>query len=257
MKFLYNIVLIILLLLLFTGLAQSAPKFEAKRLIRGESLHYNAKWGLLTIGSAYSQTDKQLYKVGSAVRYKINLGGSTNGLAKLFSLNDKWTSYVDIKTFSTYKSYRCIREGKYKLDEIVYFDYVNKRANVNNYNYSSKTFVPYKVYNTGNYVRDVVAGFMLIRLIDLSKYKKGDKINISGFYKSEGYSIDVFIGEKEYVKTAKNKVLCYKLKPIVPDKKKKDGLKDLEVWVSCDKKQIITKAVAHLYIGDLVLEIAS
>jgi dTDP-D-glucose 4,6-dehydratase len=61
---------------------------------------------------------------------------------------------------------------------------------------------------------------MLIRLIDLSKYKKGDKINISGFYKSEGYSIDVFIGEKEYVKTAKNKVLCYKLKPIVPDKKK-------------------------------------
>ena len=257
MKYIFNAVIILSLLLPVANLAQSVPKFDSKKLIRGEKLHYNAKWGLLTIGTAYSITDKQLYKVGAAVCYKINLGGSTNGLAKLFSLNDKWTSYVDIKSFSTCKSYRSIREGKYKLDEIVYFDYKNKRANVNNYNYSTKTFVPYKVYNTGNYVRDVVAGFMLIRLIDLSKYKKSDKINISGFYKDEGYSIDIIIGEKEYIKAGKNKILCYKLKPIVPDKKKKDGLKDLEVWISCDKKQLIVKSVAHLYIGDLILEIAS
>lgn len=255
MKLFRNLIIVFLLLMPVAGMAQLPLKVDTKKLVKGETLHYNAKWGLLTIGSAYSQTDKQLYKVGSAVCYKINLGGATNGLAKLFSLNDKWTSYVDIKSFSTCKSYRSIREGKYKLDEIVYFDYVNKRANVSVYNYVGRNFVPQKVYNTGKHVRDVVAGFMLIRLVDLSKYKKGDKLNISGFYKAEGYSIDIYVGDREYIKTAKGKVLCYKLRPVVPEKKRKDGLNDLDVWISADKRQIIMKAKAQLALGELILEL--
>ena len=118
-----------------------------------------------------------------------------------------------------------------------------------------RNFVPQKVYNTGKHVRDVVAGFMLIRLVDLSKYKKGDKLNISGFYKAEGYSIDIYVGDRVYIKTAKGKVLCYKLRPVVPEKKRKDGLNDLDVWISADKKQIIMKAKAQLALGELILEL--
>lgn len=255
MNILRNLIILFVVFMPVAGVAQLPLKFDTKRLVKGETLHYNAKWGLLTIGSAYSKTDKQLYKVGSAVCYKINLGGATNGLAKLFSLNDKWTSYVDVKSFSTYKSYRSIREGRYKLDEIVYFDYVNKHANVNVYNYAAKSFMPHKTYNTGKHVRDVVAGFMLIRLVDLSKYKKGDRLNISGFYKAEGYSIDIYIGDREYIKTSRGKVLCYKVRPVIPEKKKRDGLNDLDVWISADKKQIIMKAKAQLALGELILEL--
>ena len=60
---------------------------------------------------------------------------------------------------------------------------------------------------------------------------------------------------EEYIKTAKGKVLCYKLRPVVPEKKRKDGLNDLDVWISADKRQIIMKAKAQLALGELILEL--
>ena len=65
----------------------------------------------------------------------------------------------------------------------------------------SKSYILKKIYDTPENIRDVVAGFVVFRLVDLSKYNKGDIFTINGFYEDEGYKINVLFQGKENSKT--------------------------------------------------------
>lgn len=244
-----------LLLLPVFGLAQASLKLDSKNIAAGETLNYKANWGFFTIGSATTKIDKTLYRVGSNVCYKIDIAGQTNGLAKLFYVRDKWTSYIDTASITTHKSYRSIREGRYELDELVRFDHVNKKAEVKVYNKKTKSYGLKQIYDTPENIRDVIAGFMVFRLVDLSRYKKGQVFTINGFYDDEGYEIDVIFRGEEYVKNGNSKILCYKLEPIVPKNKVFDGKDAVEVWLSADKTKKIIRIHARMFVGNVQIEL--
>jgi len=130
------------------SLAESKLKVDNKKVVFGETLNYKASWGFFTIGSASTKIDRTLYKVGSRVCFKIDVAGQTNGLAKLFYVHDKWTSYIDTATITTHTSSRSIREGKYEMDEQIHFDYKNKKAEVKVWDKKSKSFRLKKNYDT-------------------------------------------------------------------------------------------------------------
>lgn len=230
---------------------------DSKRLILNERLHYKVKWGFLTIGTASASTDKRIFKIGSDLCCKIELKARTNGLARLFYMNNHWVSYVTLNSITTCKSLRSISEGKYRLEEIVDFNSEKKQAALREYDKSSNKYVLKNLYETPERTRDVVAGFMLIRIIDFSSLQNGDRIRIDGFYKKEGYKIDVIYAGKEYLKTAKGKILCHKIKPIVPKNKVFDDVDAVEVWLTADKAQYIVHARAQLVFGELEMELVS
>lgn len=238
-----------------TSFARPALKIESNRVIAGENLNYKASWGFLTIGSASTRIDKTTYRIGSNDCYKIDIHGQTNGLAKLFNVNNKWTSYVDKKSITTYQSSRSIREGGFALDEQVRYDHKNKKAEVKVLDKESGTYKLKKVYDTSEDVRDIVAGFMVIRLIDLSKYRVGDTISVSGFYEDEAYTINVVNAGKEYLKTEIGKVQCYKLNPIVPKNKIFNGKNSIAIWYSTDKTQSIIRIRAKMFVGNILVDI--
>lgn len=237
------------------GLAQTKLKIDNKRIVVGETLNYKATWGILTIGSATTKIDRNIHKIESNPCYKVDVTGRTNGLAKLFYVRDTWTSYIDTATITTHRSFRSIREGKYELDEQVYFDHQNKKAEVKKYNKKTKVFVLKKVYDTPENIRDVIAGFVAFRLVDLSKYKHGEVFTINGFYEDEGYRIDVtYLGE-EFVKTDMGKILCYKVKPSIPKNKVFNGKDAIIVWLSTDKEHTIIRIRAKMFIGSIYIEL--
>ena len=244
-----------LIILPVFGLAQSKLKLDNKRVVVGETLNYKATWGFFTIGSAITKIDRNLYKVGSTVCYKIDIAGQTNGLAKLFYLRDKWTSYIDTATITTYISFRSIREGTYELDEQIHFDHNNKKAEVKVYEKKSKSFILKKIYDTPENIRDVVAGFMVFRLVDLSKYTKGDAFTINGFYEDEGYNINVIYQGEEYIKTDYGKILCYKVKPLVPKNHVFDGRDAVNVWLSANKSKSIIRIRAKMFVGNVLIDL--
>jgi hypothetical protein len=228
--------------------------FDPKRIVPGETVNYKAKWGILTIGSASSRVERTVYRYGRHVCYKVALSGRTNGLASLFYLRNNWTTYIDNKTFTSHLFTRSIREGNYKLDEKVYFNHRTQKATVMRLNYQTQQYYLKKVYDTPENIRDVATGFMLVRIVDFSKFNAGQRINVSGFYDATGYSVDVIIAGREYLKTSKGKVLCYKIKPIVPSNKVFDGLDAVDVWLSADKTQAIIQVKAKLKLGELILQ---
>ena len=230
---------------------------DSKKLILNEKLQYKVKWGLLTIGTARASTDRRIYRIGSDLCCKIELKAQTNGIARLFYMNNHWVSYVTLNSITTRKSLRSISEGKYRLEEIVDFNSEKKQASLREYDKSKNKYILKNLYETPERTRDVVAGFMLTRVIDFSTLQNGDRIRIDGFYKKDGYKIDVIYVGKEYLKTAKGKIFCHKIKPIVPKNKVFDGVDAVEVWLTADRTQHIVFARAQLVFGELEMELAS
>jgi hypothetical protein len=255
MNVICRLIILGLLLLSVNGFAQSKMNIDGKRVVYGEALNYKATWGFFTIGSASTKIDRTLYKVGSSICFKIDIAGQTNGVAKLFYVRDKWASYIDTAEITTHKSFRSIREGRYELDEEIRFDHNNKKAEVKVYDKKSKAFVLKKMYETPENIRDVVAGFMVFRLVDLSKYSKGETFTINGFYEDEGYKINVIYLGEEYLKTDLGKILCYKVKPIVPKNSVFSGRDAVDVWLSANKTKTIIRIRAKMFVGNVLIDL--
>jgi len=239
----------------YFALTQPKLKLENQRIVPGETLRYKACWGPLTIGSAVTKVDKTIYKVGGKPCYNIEIMGQTNGLAKLFYVRDRWQSYIDTANITTHKAFRSIREGNYELDEVVHFDHQNKKAEVKVLDKKTKAYVLKKNYDTPENIRDVVAGFMVLRLIDLERYKKNDIITVNGFYEDEGYKIDVEYVGKELVDTERGTMLCYRVRPVVPKNKVFNGKHAIDVWFSADRAHSIVRIRAKLFLGNLVINL--
>ncbi len=253
-QFRRNILLGIILLPVF-GFTQSNLKIDNQRVVYGEKTYYKASWGFFTIGSASTRIDMNLHHVGSSVCFKIDVAGQTNGLARLFYLHDSWTSYIDTATITTHESSRSIREGPYEMDERIHFDHRHKKAEVMVYDKKSKTYVLKKIYDTPENIRDVIAGFMVFRLVDMSKYRKGDVFTINGFYEDEGYHIQVvFLGE-ELLKTEYGKILCYRVNPLVPKNHVFSGKDAISVWLAADKSSSIIRIKAKMFVGNIVIDL--
>ena len=251
------VIAISIILLTVTAVFAVQISTNSKRLILNERLQYKVKWGLLTIGTASASTDRRIYRIGSDLCCKIELKAQINGIARLFYMNNHWVSYVTLNSITTRKSLRSISEGKYRLEEIVDFNSEKKQASLREYDKSKNKYILKNLYETPERTRDVVAGFMLTRVIDFSTLQNGDRIRIDGFYKKDGYKIDVIYVGKEYLKTAKGKIFCHKIKPIVPKNKVFDGVDAVEVWLTADRTQHIVFARAQLVFGELEMELAS
>ena len=234
---------------------ESKLKIDGKKVVYGETLNYKASWGIFTIGTASTKIDRTLYRVGSRVCFKIDVSGQTNGLAKLFYVHDKWISYIDTASITTHTSSRSIREGKYELDEQIHFDHRNKKAEVKVYNKKTKTYLLKKLYDTPEDIRDVIAGFMVFRLVDLSTYRNGEVFTINGFYEDEGYKIDVIYQGIETIKTDHGTIRCYKVKPVVPKNHVFKGRDAVNIWLSTNSSTSIIRIRVKMFVGNLQIDL--
>lgn len=246
---------IIICFLSFNVLARTKPDSDYGNIILGENLSYTAHWGILNIGSASTSIDKKLYKIGPTMCSRIEVHGQTNGIAKLFNVQDKWISYIDTSTIQTYKSIREIREGSYELNEIAEFDHINKKATVKVFDKNSKAFQLKKIYDTPENIRDIIAGFMFLRTMNFASYVIGDKITINGFYEDEGYKVDIVYAGKEILTMDNCTVSCHKLRPIIPKNKVFEGRNPVVVWLSDDNSQKVVKLQAKMLVGNIIIKL--
>lgn len=249
--------ILVLLLIVWPlqAISKSELKVDNKKVITNEALDYKISWGILTIGSGSTSIDRQLHRIGSRVCYKIEAKARTNGLAKIFYLNNKWVSYVDTATINTQKSFRSIREIGYNVDEEVIFDTQANKAEVRILDKSSKAYTLQDIYDTPGSMHDVVAGFLAFRLIDLSKFQPGKIFLINGFYKDTVYKMEVLYMGTEFINTESGKILCYSVQPLMPKNKVFDGEDAVKIWLSADKTQTVTRIRAKLNIATIQVDL--
>ena len=111
-------------------------------------------------------------------------------------VNDQWGAYIDTAAIVTHVSYRKIKEGNYRKDEMITYDHDKLQAEVKVMDKETGMYGEPKFYKTPDNVRDMVAGFLYLRVIDLSKYKMGDTLVVSGFFEDTPYNMKIMYSGK-------------------------------------------------------------
>lgn len=218
----------------------------------GEKLEYRLHYGFINAGEATVAVDPQYYVVNDRVCYKIFVDGrSTGSFDFMMKIRDQFISFVDTSAMLPHKAYRLIREGKYKLDETVYFDQANHTARMKRDNDAETN------HTTPADVQDIVSGYYFLRTINFDKQKIGDTTSINAFFEGKGYDFRVRYLGKETVSTKLGKVNAIKLSPLMPDNEMFKGGNSIRFWVSDDKNRVPLKVEALLFIGSVDLDIKS
>lgn len=224
----------------------------------GEKLEYRMYLGIFTVGKGVTTVDKELYTRNDRQCFKVDAFMETSGMATWISkVNDNWGAYVDAQEIVTHESYRKLREGKYRLDEVIKYDHEKDKAYVHVADKKTGKFGEPKEYVTPDNVRDIVAGFMYLRIIDFTKYKVKDTLTVSGFFEDTAYKFKIIYFGNETVSTDLGKFPCYKLVPIMPDNSLFRGENSVTAWISADGNQIPVKVDAKMFIGHAGTELIS
>ena len=241
----------------FSVMPDQQPQLKNRSFTSGELLQYKVFFGFFNVGRASTQVDPKIHHIKGNSCYKIDAFGETSGMVSwITKVNDNWGAYIDTAALIPHISYRKLREGKYRKDEMVTFDHVTQKAEVKVLDETRGEYGEGKIFDVPNHVRDLVGGFVYLRVIDFAKMKKGEMFTISGFHEDKAYDLQVTFHGTETIKTDIGKIPCYKLVPEVPDNQLFDGKNSVTCWISADQNKIPVKISAKMFIGSTGLELS-
>ena len=251
--------LILFLLAIFCGFAKEDsvyPPVKNESFRRGEVINFKMTYGFLTVGKGSVIIHPKYHRINGRDCFKIDVYGRTVGMVDwVADVDDRWGAYIDTVAIVPHQFYRFIREGRYKKDEWTNFDHVKKKIEVKSLDNSTGKLKEPKSYDAPAQVRDMVAGFLFLRNMDLSRIKIGDTVSVKGFFEDEFYDFRIIYGGKETIKVKAGKIRTIVFRPVMPKNKVFDGENSVTAWFSDDKNRIPVKIDANMFIGSAGVEL--
>jgi len=248
------------LLLLLSGFIRDEvyPPIKNESFTRGETINFKMTYGFFTVGKGSAQVHPNYYRINDRDCFKVDVYGKTVGMVDwVADVDDNWGAYIDTAALLPHQFYRKIREGNYKKDEWTNFDHVNKKIEVKSLNNKTGKFKAPKYYDAPAHVRDMIAGFLYLRVMDFSKVKVNDTVVVAGFFEDEFYKMKIVYKGKQTIKLKVGKVRALVFKPVMPKNKIFDGENSVTAWFSDDKNRIPLKIDAQMFIGSAGVELTS
>ena len=222
----------------------------------GEFLEMKASIGFIKAAEVSFNVSDIIYTVNQKPTWKIDINAKTSGMFDFFSpVRDNWGTYYDTTSLIPQRFYRYIREGRFRKNEILYFDHDKDSVVVAKLHKETKKLEKREEYSIPHRVQDMVTGYYYLRSIDFNKLNIGDIITISTFFDEKEQPFRVKFTGREVIKTKFGKVKSVVLVPII----EKDSLFEedntLKVWLSDDLNKIPLKFQAKIYVGYLKVEL--
>lgn len=256
-KFLPLLIIVVLVSGFTTGDNEVYPVVPHESFTRGEKLEYTVSFGIFSIGSAEMIIQDNFYRINHRDCYKVDVYGRTTGVVDwVAKVDDHWGAYVDSAGLVPHMSYRNIKEGNYRKNEIIRFDHRTNLIEAKVLDKKTGDFKEPNYYAAPENVRDMLAGYLYLRAMDFSTLKKGDIFTIRGFFEDTFYELDVKYRGKDKIKTKAGKFNAIKLAPIMPENKLFDGEDSILAWISDDKNKIPLKVEAKMFIGSTSVELS-
>ena len=111
------------------------------------------------------------------------------------------------------------------------------------------------LYDAPAHVRDMIGGFLYLRIMDFSDLKVNDTIVVKGFFEDEFYALRIVYKGKKTIKTKLGKIRTLVFKPIMPKNSLFDGEDSITAYFSDDKNRIPVKIDAEMFIGSAGVEL--
>lgn len=232
------------------------PPVKNESFTRGEVINFKMTYGIFTVGKGSVNIHPKYHRINNRDCFKIDVHGKTVGMVDwVADVDDRWGAYIDTAAILPHQFYRFIREGRYKKDEWTNFDHVNKKIEVKTLDNKTGQLREPKSYDAPAHVRDMVAGFLYLRNMDLSKIKVGDTVSVKGFFEDEFYNFRIIYSGKETIRVKAGKIRTIVFKPVMPKNKVFDGENSVTAWFSDDKNRIPVKIDASMFIGSAGVEL--
>ena len=255
----YIIILLISVMALVLGASREPvyPEVNQESFAPGEALIYKASFGFFRVGEAKVVIDERVRAIEDRPAYKVDIYGRTTGMVDwVAQVDDHWGAYVDTTALLPHLSYRNIKEGDYRKNEITRFNHsdgVIERLTLDQKTGKYKSPEVYRFQQED--LRDIVAGYLYLRTVDFSDRVPGDVIRINGFLEDTIYPLDFeFIG-RERLKTKAGSFNALRLRPLMPEGGIFDGKKSVTMWLSDDENKIPLRVEAKMFVGNASFEI--
>ena len=238
------------------ALAQGYPLAAKRPFQPGEEIEMKANIGFIKAAEAQFKVSNIIYSVKDRPSYRLDLFARTAGIFDFISsVRDNWGSYYDTAQLVPHQFYRYIKEGRFRKNEILYFDHQQNSVKVTKLHKETRKPEKMEKHAVADNVQDMLSAYYYLRCIDFDQLDVGIIITINTFFDDKEQPFRVKFLEREILKTRLGRVKALVFVPI----KEKDKLfkenNTLRVWLSYDLNKIPLKLQAKIYVGYLRVEV--
>jgi hypothetical protein len=232
---------------------QAQCNIDSKAFGPGEVIKYSAyyNWGFIWLNAGDVEFNVTAKKYEGRDVYHLWAYGFTHkSYDWIFSVREKYQSYIDPETYMplwyerdvTEDSYTAFEEYKFDYDKAIIHTYVRKRSNpgVN----GSLPLTPC--------LFDVMSAVYYFRSVDFTPYQVGAKIPIHMILDSKAYHLYIRYLGKETIQTRnRQKYNCIKFAIQLVEGTMFKGDNDAVIWVTDDENKVPVMVEAQILVGSV------
>lgn len=214
----------------------------------GEMVSFRVYYSLIGLyvsaGTAVFNTSLEPMQ-GLTVYHVVGEGRSNSSYDWIYSVRDKYESYVDTSSLRPYKFIRRIQEGSYKKYENISF------------NYESGTAISSEgVYKIPSCVQDLISSVYYARNISFENHRPGDNIPFSMFIDNKIFEMYIQYLGREMVKNRFGTFRAHKVSLQLLEGNAFKGGEKMTLWFSDDANHLPLKIESPISVGRVKVEMA-
>jgi len=207
----------------------------------GEKLTFDISYGFVTAGEATMAIPGYKFVNGRKTYETHVTAASTSSFDWIFKVRDRYSTYIDVDGIFPWRFEQHVREGKYSRDFSAFFDPEEKTAETSEG----------KKYQTPEYVHDIVSAFYYIRTLDLTRSKKGDKIQLQNFYSDKTHPLTVLVLGHQKIEVPAGTFNCVVVEPLVVEGGLFKNEGSIRIWLTDDNNHMPVKMSTKILIGSI------
>ncbi len=225
---------------------QQLPYLKESAFQAGEELNYRLRYGLISAAVGSLKVEDSSLKFSSPHSFHLMARGRTsNAFSVFYTVDNRYDSYIDSRTYLPHYYTENIREGNYRRTDIVRFDHAKQTVQGNKGTFKSGSTQTF----------DLLSAYYFARNLDLSQVKKGQSFKLTYFLNDEIATLGIEYIGIETIKTPLGTLECLKFSPEIKPGRifRKDSR--LYLWVTNDGNRIPVKAQVEILVGSVTLEL--
>ncbi len=221
-------------------------KLQNTAFTYGERLKYNVYYGIINGGKAEFQVSNDPAKVNNRNTYHIKVFGRSTGMVDvMFKVKDQFETYMDEEALIPWKATKNVREGNYKMIDLVLFDHERGVASS-----SQKGKV-----EIAERTQDVVSAIYYARSTDMTNAKPGDVFPVNFYMDGQNYRLRFKFVSREVLKTDAGTFRTLKVKPQLLEGRVFKDSDALTLWVTDDENKVPIRAESEIFVGSIKMDL--
>lgn len=209
----------------------------------GEKLTYGVRWMGIYVGQATLSVKETAELNGTHVYHIVSEARSNAFLDKIYKVRDEIHSYVDKEGLFSRKFEKHQREGRYKADEEIVYDYINKKGYYKSFTTKAPNIGTKEIELQG-YVQDALSCLYYFRLQDIDV---GKTVFIKVNADEKDWDLEVKVLDKAHIEMRGMGV--YEAVLVEPKAQFKGIFARkgrMEVWFSADRRRLPLLMNVHI-----------